>query len=310
MCTFRQPGRRAASVLALACCLAAIQAGCTWFTPPAAAPTPADPIPAEASQSAPDRNSLAGVEADAGVTAVAGESSIISNPRGRKSLVLAVLHLQVPEKHVAEMDRVWRQLREDVFDAETQLRLRENGLRVGVGHVDFWSAIRESTESIPEQRVAQASPVRVPLGFPISYEMDAEPHDQTLFFVGRDGVLSGGTWPESRNVLRFAYAADPQYVERIRMAVRPEVHQQEDGVKWVRTPEGIWQTPRQSVVSFDAAEFVISLRPQEFVLMATSDAAHVYGILGRAFLTSDIEGTRYRSYLFLRPDVTDVGQRN
>jgi hypothetical protein len=208
------------------------------------------------------------------------------------------------------MDRIWRQLREDVFDADTQLRLRENGFRVGIGHVDYWRVIKDSVDEIADQSVTQAMPVRVPLGFPISLEMDAEARDQTLFFVGRDGVLSGGSWPHSRNVLRFNYGPDPQHVDRIRLAARPEVHQQEEGMKWVRTPEGVWQVPRQNIVNFDAAEFVLSLKPQEFLLVATSDSAHVFGIIGRAFLTSELEGTGYRSYVFLRPDVTDVGQRD
>lgn len=205
---------------------------------------------------------------------------------------------------------MWRQLREDVFDAETQLRLRENGFRVGVGHTDFWSSIREALDAIPDQRVTQTAPVRVPFGFPLSLELDTEPRDQTLFFIGRDGIVSGGSWPASRNVLRVAYGPDPQQVDRVRVIARPEVHQEEEGMRWVRTEEGVWQVPRQRISAFDAAEFTISLRPAEFLLVATSDAAHVFGIIGRAFLTAEVEGVRYRSYLFLRPGVSDVVARD
>jgi hypothetical protein len=199
-------------------------------------------------------------------------------------------------------------LREDVLDDETRLRLRQNGLRVGVGHAQWWEPIKVAMEAIEDHRVTFATSIRVPIGFPLSLELDSEPREQTLFCVGSDGVLSGTTWPDSRNVLRVVYGPDPRDAERVLLLAVPEVHQRREGWEWVRTESGLWQVPRQSMQRFEAAGFTLPLGPGEFVLVAPSENARIVGLLGQAFLTRASEGRRYNSYVFLRPEARQVGQ--
>jgi hypothetical protein len=224
----------------------------------------------------------------------------------RSSLVMAVLHVEVPQAAAAQMNRVWATLREEILPADALVRLRENGLRVAVGHEKFWSEIKAAMEAIPGCRVTAATPLRVPAGFPLSLELDAEPRDQTLFCIERDGNLDGGTYNESRNVLRVAYVQDASRPERIVFQAVPEVHQKSEGLRWVRTESGLWQVPRQETHAFAAAGFSITLEPGEFVLVAPSDRNHIQGLLGREFFTRETDGLRYQSFVFLRPDVENV----
>ncbi|MFQ5807675.1 MAG: hypothetical protein ACE5I3_14615, partial [Phycisphaerae bacterium] len=223
---------------------------------------------------------------------------------------LAVLHILVPREQAGAMEKVWNFLREDGLDAETRLRLGQNGLRVGVGHVQDWQPIKAAMDAIEDHRVTSATPLSVPVGFPLSLELDSEPREQTLFYVGPDGILSGSIWPDSRNVLRVTYAPDLHDVERVRLLVVPEVHQRQHGWEWVRTEAGLWQVPRQAMQTFDAAAFVLTLSPGEFVLLAPSANARIYGLVGGAFLTRTSEGRNYNSYVFLRPEARHVGQHD
>lgn len=223
---------------------------------------------------------------------------------------LAVLHVLVPCEEQAAMQKVWNFLREDALDADLRLRLRQNGMRVGVGHADWWEPIKAAMEAIDSHRVMFATPIRVPVGFPLSLELDSEPRDQTLFYIGADGILSGNTWPDSRNVLCVTYAPDPHDLDRIVLAAVPQVHQRRRGWEWVRTESGLWQVPRQAMQRFDASGFVLPLGPGEFVLLAPSENARTFGLLGGAFLTGESDGRRYDSYVFLRPQATHVGQHD
>ena len=223
---------------------------------------------------------------------------------------LAVLHVLIPRAEAAAIEKIWNFLREDPLDAETQQRLRQNGLRVGVGHTQWWEPIKAAIDAIDDHRVTFATPVRVPAGFPLSLELDHEPREQTLFYVGPDGILSGGTWPNSRNVLRVTYAPDMRDIQNVVVYVVPEVHQQQEGWEWVRTESGLWEVPRQAKQTFDAAGFAVTLGPGEFAVVAPSASSGIYGLLGGAFLTRVCEGRQYESYVFLRPEARQISQND
>ena len=226
----------------------------------------------------------------------------------RSTTVLSVLHVQIPHERRAAAEKVWNHLREDVLDSELALRLRRNGLRVGFGQAQWWDAIKAALDAIEGHRVSYMDAVRLPPGFPLGLELDTEPRDQTLFLVQPDGILSGDTWPQSRNVLLVTCGPDLQQAELVHLLVYPEVRQRLPGWRWVRTEAGLWQTPKQSGRIFHAASFSVVLGPGEFVLLAPSGDAEVFGLIGGAFLISEEDGRRYDSYVFLRPELTHVGR--
>lgn len=228
----------------------------------------------------------------------------------RAQITLAVFNIQVPESQFKIASAIWNHIREDVVDSETQARLADNGFRIGIGNVQFWDPVKTILDGVPNRRVVRTTPVRVPIGFPLSLELDPEPRDQTLFYVNRAGDLSGSAWPQSRNILRATYAPDPRSADKLLFQLVPEVHQKLDGWRWIRTEQGLWQVPRQDVHPFDVVGVTLTLAKDEFIVVAPSDAARIHGIVGRAMLTNEIEGVVYQSYVFMRPEVSDVGQHD
>lgn len=225
-------------------------------------------------------------------------------------LSLAVLNVEIPAKELDATANIWTHLNESQIDAETSLRLSRNGLRVGVASLSAYEPIRVILESIPRHRATQPPPLSVPAGLPLVLEMDAEPHDQTVFCVGTDGVLSGGTWTGSRSVLRVTYNALPRDARRMRFAASPEIVQREEGYRWIRTEAGLWQQPNEKRFVFEAAGFSVELDPGDFVLIGPSELSRSNGIVGGALLSREYEGERYYSIVFLRPQVSDVAERN
>lgn len=247
--------------------------------------------------------------ADTGFTAPPVETQRESvTPVQQRGYELAILHVLIPRAGLGEAAKVWNYVREDVFGADAQLRFRENGLRVGVGHAQWWEPIKAVLDAIEGHKVTMATPVRLPLGYPLLLELDVEPQLQTLFYVGRDGVLTGNTWPESRNVLRIAYAPDMEQAGSVILHVIPEVHRQERNWEWIRAEAGLRADPKQSMESFHIVGIAASLGPGEFLLLTPSENAGVYGLLGGAFLTRVSQGEHYSSFVFLRPEARQIGK--
>ncbi len=228
----------------------------------------------------------------------------------RLDVVLTVLLIRIPHAARAAAEPLWSHLREDLFDAGTAERLTQNGLRVGIGNRQWWEAVKAVLDSIPGVQTVPLDPVRLPANYPLALELDRGPREQTLFFVAEDGVLTGETWPASRNVLRISYDVDLANPERVRLAVVPEVRQRTDELRWVRTPGGFAQQAQAGGRAFPAAGLVAYLEPGEFLLIAPGREADAYGIVGGAFLTALAEGERLDAYVFLRADVNHVACRN
>jgi hypothetical protein len=97
-------------------------------------------------------------DADTGFTLVRAdhtEQRMAEPPR--RAYELAVLHVLVPQEQEAAMEKIWNFLREDALEADTDLRLRRNGLRVGVGHAQWWDPIKAAMDAIEGHQVTPAT---------------------------------------------------------------------------------------------------------------------------------------------------------
>ncbi len=268
--------------------------GCTQafrplFTDSATTPTTALADPAEAA-------TVFGADQD-------GRSAGRALRPPQYDVVLDILHVQTPREQFAETAPIWRRLREDAFSSEAALRLRRNGMRVGVGTRDAWAAIQSTLAAIAGVRSQQQEPMRLPAGFPIALEVDENPADQTIFTVGGDGVLSGETWNQSQVVLRVTQRPLGGEPPRVRLALVPEVRRRSDKLKWIRTEEGPTQVPDYDGRAYAGAAVTVDLTDEEFVVLAPSEAARVYGILGGVLLSRVEEDARFDSLIFLRPGI-------
>jgi hypothetical protein len=243
---------------------------------------------------------------------VASASQRLAPPAEQRQLgvVLNILHVLVPRHDHEQTRPLWSHLREDVCDATTAWRLERNGLRVGVGHARWWDAIQANLDAITGVRSITLDPVRLPPSYPLALELDTEPREQTLFYLGDDGILTGETWPDSRNVLRISYELNLEQPDRLRLVVVPEVRQKLDGWRWTRNQVGLVQVPNYNGRAFGMASVVADLDPGEFLLVAPSDRSQVAGLVGNRFLVRDENGRTYDSLVFLRAEVSHVAQRD
>lgn len=219
---------------------------------------------------------------------------------------LSILHVKVPRASAGAMENVWNHLREDALPADVTLRMHRNGIRIGVGRTQDWEAVKAVIDGIADAQVNQAQPVRLPERIPLDLELDLEPGDQTIFFIGADGVLTGDTWPRSRNVFRVVHTVDPRHPERVYLGLLPQVRRELSGLRWVRTAAGLTQVPRYEGRSFGWVSCTLALEAREFALIAPSENADIPGLVGRAFLVESSEDQDLISYIFIQPTVVPV----
>jgi hypothetical protein len=216
---------------------------------------------------------------------------------------LRVIHLHYPHTQRERAERIWEPIREDVVDTETALRLRKNGFRVGIGHERDWDAIRSTLDLIPDCTSNVAQPVKLVSGLPLDLQLDNEPREQTIFYVGRDGMLAGDTWPDSRNVLRLVHQLDPRVATQVHLSIVPVVNQEIKGWRWVRTEAGVAQVPKRAGQTYPDVAFSTPLDEGEFLVIAAGERSDVKGIIGRAFLTVQSTNNWQDSILFIEPVV-------
>ncbi|MBK8915628.1 MAG: hypothetical protein IPM64_13720 [Phycisphaerales bacterium] len=218
-------------------------------------------------------------------------------------IFLRILLVQVPAAQSESAGKIWNHLREDVLDAGTSQRLRRNGLRIGVGRVEWWEPVQVALNAVEGARSNPWEPVRIPPAYLLGLEMDTAPREQTVFSVEADGILSGGTFVQSRNVLQLMCLLDPRERSRVHLHIVPEVRQQIEEMQWVQTERGMMEVPRYRGQRFPAAGLSVPLEDGEFVVIAPGEQSRLYGLIGRIMLSEEIQARRYDSYVFLKPEV-------
>lgn len=259
------------------------------------------------------RHSGETLEAHSTLTATPNSSASITlkQPPAQIDARLHVLHIQIPSSARKGIAKVWNNLREDALDSETVWRLHRNGLRVGLGRIERWEEIKAALDDLGDNWVHAPPPLRTLPGVPLALELDRTPQERrTIFFLDRDGIISGDTWVGSQRVLRVTYTLDTLDLNRVFLSVVPEIRQPlAPAMSYDR--ENGWATgPRRGGRAFATAAFAITLGPEEFVLLAPGEKADLFGIVGGAFLTDNMAGEMYSSYIFIRVEVKNVPQHN
>lgn len=224
-------------------------------------------------------------------------------------LVVSALHVRVPEENLQQVEPIWNHMYEQVLDGQTLLTLRQNGIRVAVGHERFWEAVRSVLDAVEGRRVNEYEPLLVPRGYPLLLELDDHPHPQTLFVFDRSGTLSGATLPAGRNRLRLTCALVSREKPRAQVFVVPEVGQRREKAFWLEAGDGAGGA-REKCTTFGACGVSVGLGEGEFLVLAPADARRNDSLVGGAFLTDEIDGNRYHSFIFVRPEFTRVVARN
>jgi hypothetical protein len=218
--------------------------------------------------------------------------------------------VRVPQQERAQVAPIWNYVRDDTIPSDRRLQLKQNGIRVGVGSMQWWEPVEAAIDAIDGAFSNEPQRWTLPQGYPLNLRLDDEPHEQTLFAIDDDGRLTGGTWAASISGLQLSYMIDPVNPQQAQVSVVPVVLQDQRGYRYIRTAGGLPRVLDATGRVFVESGLQLDMGPGEFLVIAPHETADVAGLLGTQLLTMRDEGLAYDYYVFVRPELSYAAARD
>ena len=226
----------------------------------------------------------------------------------RKAVQFEVLQVQAPLGEFSRSQKVWDHLDEQAVGIDTQMTLQRNGLRIGLGSQESWPPVHAILETVP-RRIVRAMPPSLPDSVSVALQLNNDPLDQTIFFYRSNGTLSGGSFLGATDVFRITWEFNNDNVEQVVVYFTPEVRQDQSGVTFKATPQGVAPVPVYEGRVFKELACRLVVSPGGYIVLGPgADVSHV-GLLGREFLVSPIDGDPYETILVIVPRVLDMSKQ-
>ena len=137
-------------------------------------------------------------------------------------------------------------------------------------------------------------PPSLPDSVSVALQLNNDPLDQTIFFYRSNGTLSGGSFLGATDVFRITWEFNNDNVEQVVVYFTPEVRQDQSGVTFKATPQGVAPVPVYEGRVFKELACRLVVSPGGYIVLGPgADVSHV-GLLGREFLVSPIDGDPLR----------------
>jgi hypothetical protein len=240
-------------------------------------------------------------------TDVAERSTPLTGMVVIQTVQFAILRVRAPAGTFSDSEKLWNPVNEEVLPAPTQLLLRNNGLRIGVGKQASWPQIKAALDA-EKVEVSQDAQV-MQNGVPLSIELNGQPRDQTLFLIRSDGTMPGASFPQSTNALRVEYWIPPNASTSVMMELIPEIQmaralgQSALAVAALRNP-----TAAAPSRLFRELAARIPVGPDEFLVIGPSAAARQNRLIGSLMLGEEIDGRQLESMCYITPRILSAAQ--
>ncbi len=222
-----------------------------------------------------------------------------------KAVQFDVLQVQAPLGEFSRSQKIWDHLDEQAVGTEMQMILQRNGLRVGLGTPESWPPVHAILQGV-QRRIVRTLPPSPPNSVSVSLQLNNDPLDQTIFFFRPDRSLAGSSFPGATDVFRITWDFNSDNIEQVVVYLTPEIRQDQSGVTFKATPQGVAPVPVYEGRIFKELACRLVVSPGGYIVLGPgADVSHV-GLLGREFLVTTIDGEPYEMILVIVPRVLDL----
>jgi hypothetical protein len=195
--------------------------------------------------------------------------------------------------------KIWNHVDELRMDAELVAALARNGVRVGAAPRSSWPAIYAILEAAGAEVQQQEMEVRGKE--PLEIVLTSRQEPETIFAYDRKNRLSGRTVPEGDRMLRIDYLLHPELSGRIDLNVEPEIRRDLGSMQWQNVDGVITRAPAYEWLRFESLSVPITLNPDEFLVIGSSERAENEYLVGGRFFNAMHKGKRYETVLCITP---------
>lgn len=233
-----------------------------------------------------------------GMTLAAGPRMPLPEGDVRRMYVeLSVVKIDAPVGGIAAATRLWELVDQNAIPAALATAMRDNGFLIGVGRDEVRQAIAKVLRGIEGVR-SRDSQVLVAEARSIDMQIRSEERDETVFYVGRDGQMTGHSFESARPLFKIEFDVLPETPDRIRLRLVPELRQPDGPARWEQV-EGEFQLRpeyRGRIFRDLAVEAIIP--PRGFLLVGPTRDVSATPLIGRPFLIY-VDGDKPREYLYV-----------
>lgn len=216
-----------------------------------------------------------------------------------------VFRTQVPQGTFSESGKIWNHVDEQVVPADMATLLQRNGLRIARGKATAWAPIKALLDAEKDVNT-YGNAMTLNNGLPLTIELDARPHDQTLFLFRQDGSCPGASLPGSMNLLRVEYEIPVSAPESVLVSLMPEVRlQAPESPLVIEGWGGQPVTPPTRVFRELAVRVLIG--PDEFLAIGPSSAVRRSHTIGALMLNQTVDGRPFECMFFITPRIIRKG---
>ncbi len=267
-------------------------AGCA--NPQPSAPGTNKPVWAEVNPTLLDESVFTRRGADA-----ASDVSATALPTVALETYVQVWRFRVPAGRISTTEQLWDHLDESIVAPRKSVLLRRNGIRVGVGRVASWPAVR-AILVLHEPQVSASTPV-VAGGGPWSLELADIADDTPLFYFDSEDRLTGARHAAGKLCLRMEHLLDLDNLAMLTLRAVPEIRRDDPPARQrMRLAAEPASNPTEL---FSALTFTMAVPPEHFIVIGPGPASRMPHLVGSRLFKSAENGEDFENVYCIVPKI-------
>ncbi len=210
-----------------------------------------------------------------------------------------VWRFRVPDGRISTTEQLWDHLDESIVAPRQSVLLMRNGIRVGVGRVASWPAVR-AVLVLHEPEVAASTPVVAGDG-PWSLELADISDGTPLFYFDSQDRLRGARHAAGKLCLRMEHLLDLDNLAMLTLRAVPEIRREDPLVR-----------PRMRLAAepagnppelFSALTFTMTVPPEHFIVIGPGPASRMPHLVGSRLFKSAENGADFENVYCIVPKI-------
>ncbi len=193
-----------------------------------------------------------------------------------------VWRFRVAAGRLSTTEQLWDHLDESIVAPRKSVLLRRNGIRVGVGRVASWPAVR-AILVLHEPQVSASTPV-VAGGGPWSLELADIADGTPLFYFDSEDRLTGARHAAGKLCLRMEHLLDLDNLAMLTLRAMPEIRRDDAPPRrQMRVAAKPLGNPPEL---FSALTFTMAVPPEHFIVIGPGPASRMPHLVGSRLFRS------------------------
>lgn len=241
---------------------------------------------------------------DESVFTRSGEETAADAPTAALPTVALETYVQVWRFRVAAgrlstTEQLWDHLDESIVAARESVLLRRNGIRVGVGRVASWPAVR-AVLILHEPQVSESTPVVAGDG-PWSLELAEIADGTVLFYFDSEDRLAGARHAGGKLCLRMEHLLELDSLTMLKLRVAPEIRRDEPPAH--PRMRGALQPGDNASELFGALTFTMAVPPEHFIVIGPAPTSRMPHLVGSRLFNTEEKGQAFENVYCIVPRI-------